>query len=119
MRFTTAKNTRDAMLKSGENWILPLMNFVDDFRRARDPELIRESFDPKDEHMDSILASTIESLCHETEIETPAWVLDISSCTEPWFVSGIENLKAICIAESPPYFRRRKIFVLENFLHRV
>ena len=59
MRFTTAKITRDAMLKSGENWVVPLMDFVDDFRRARDPELIREPFNPEDERMDSILASTI------------------------------------------------------------
>jgi hypothetical protein len=38
---------------------------------------------------------------------------------EPWFVTGIENLKAMAIVESPVFFRRRLIFVLENFLSRV
>lgn len=37
----------------------------------------------------------------------------------PWFVAGMENLKAIALAESPLRFRLRKIFVLENFLSRV
>ena len=36
----------------------------------------------------------------------------------PWFVSGMENLKAIALAESPLRFRIRKIFVLSNFLSR-
>lgn len=37
----------------------------------------------------------------------------------PWFVSGMENLKAIASAESPLSFRWRKIFVMEIFLSRV
>jgi hypothetical protein len=38
---------------------------------------------------------------------------------DPWFVSGMESLKAIALVESPLPFRLRKIFVLENFLSRV
>jgi hypothetical protein len=52
------------------------------------------------------------------EIEFPNWIWNIPSCKEPWFVSGYENLKAISLVESPAFFRRRKIFVLENFLYR-
>jgi hypothetical protein len=52
-------------------------------------------------------------------MDNPQWTWDIPSCKEPWFVSGVENLKAIALAESPVFFRRRKIFVLENFLQRV
>ncbi|NCO37375.1 MAG: hypothetical protein COZ06_23865 [Armatimonadetes bacterium CG_4_10_14_3_um_filter_66_18] len=37
---------------------------------------------------------------------------------EPWFVSGIENLKATALVESPTHFRKRRIFVLGNFLER-
>jgi hypothetical protein len=106
------------MLEEGENWIIPLMDFVDEMRRSRNPELIREPFVCDHERMDSILASTIEYLCHELGMEVPDWVWDVPICRHPWFVSGVENLKAISIVESPSFFRRRKIFVLENFLSR-
>jgi hypothetical protein len=43
----------------------------------------------------------------------------VPACRKPWFVAGMENLKAIAVAESPLRFRIRKIFVLENFLSRV
>lgn len=37
---------------------------------------------------------------------------------EPWFVAGVENLKATALVESPLPFRRNNIFVLGNFLSR-
>jgi hypothetical protein len=107
------------MIEAGENWIISLMDFVDELRRSRNPELIRTPFLCDNERIDSILASTVEALCHELGIDVPDWVWDVPGCRHPWFVSGIENLKAIAIAESPAFFRRRKIFVLENFLSRV
>ena len=69
--------------------------------------------------MDALLASTAESLCDESGIEPPDWIAGIPACSHPFFVSGIENLKAIAIVESPLRFRIRKIFVMENFLSRV
>ena len=80
--------------------------------------MVEKPFSLSDEDIDSLLASTVEYLCDELGIETPDWVWDVPPCKEPWFVSGYENLKAIAIAESPVFFRRRKIFVLENFLSR-
>jgi hypothetical protein len=118
MKYRTIQETKRAMLENGENWRVPFMDFVDDFRRARGCGLIEQPLDLNNEKFDSLLASTIEYLCDEMGIEIPAWVWDVPSCREPWFVSGYENLKAISIAESPAYFRRRKIFVLENFLSR-
>lgn len=94
------------------------MEFVDDFRKSKDIRLIEQPFQCEHERFDALLASTIESLCAELGIETPNWVWEVPSCKYPWFVSGIESLKAITIVESPVYFRRRKIFVLENFLER-
>jgi len=119
MKYKTVEETKREMVKAGENWIIPLMDFVDEMRRSRDSELIGTPFMCDNERIDSILASTIEFLCHELEMEVPDWVWDVPGCRHPWFVSGIENLKAISIAESPAFFRRRKIFVLENFLSRV
>jgi hypothetical protein len=36
----------------------------------------------------------------------------------PWFVAGVENLKATALVESPLPFRRNNVFVLGNFLSR-
>ncbi len=118
MKYRTIQETKTAMLKSGNNWRIPFMEFVDDFRRIRDPGFVEKPFDLNNERFDPLLASTIEYLCDEMGIKTPDWIWDVPSCKEPWFVSGYENLKAISIAESPAFFRRRKIFVLENFLSR-
>ncbi len=95
------------------------MDFVDDFRYYKVPSMISESYKLTDNKLDGLIASTIEYLCDELHIKVPEWVLKVPPLKEPWFVSGIENLKAITIVESPVYFRRRKIFVLENFLSRV
>lgn len=119
MKCRTIQETKTAMLKSGENWRIPFMEFVDDFRRTRDYVFIEQSFDlHNNDKFDSLLASTVEYICDEIKIETPGWIWSVPPCKEPWFVSGYENLKAISIAESPVFFRRRKIFVLENFLYR-
>lgn len=114
----TIQETMLAMSQNGDNWRIPFMEFVDDFRRTRDIRLIEGPFDSNDHQFESLLASTTEYLCDEMGIETPDWVWNVPACKEPWFVSGYENLKAISIAESPVFFRRRKIFVLENFLSR-
>jgi hypothetical protein len=100
-------------------WLIPFMEFVDSFRKHKDITSLSVPFNKKNDRFDAIVASMVEYLCAELELEPPQWIVDIPGCKEPWFVSGIENLKAIALAESPIYFRRRKIFVLENFLDRV
>jgi hypothetical protein len=95
------------------------MDFVDDFRYTKNPSLIAEPIQPADQPIDALLASTAEYLCDEMGLEVPAWLADVPACRTPWFVSGMENLKAIALVESPLRFRIRKIFVLQNFLSRV
>lgn len=102
-----------------KNWLIFLMDFVDDFRYTQNPAAIAEPLQPADSQLDALLASTAEYLCDELGVEAPAWLAEVPACQTPWFVSGIENLKAIALAESPLRFRIRKIFVLENFLSRV
>lgn len=102
-----------------EWWRIPLMDFVDDFRRHKDPEAVRERFEQSDEKMDAVLASVAESICDELKLTVPRWLNEVPACKEPYFVSGLENLKATAIVESPLRFRIRKVFVLENFLTRV
>ncbi len=113
------KKVRSAMIADPDNWEIPFFNFVDDFRRIKDLSMVVEPLEPGHPRFDALLSSTIEYLCDECRLETPDWVWETPSLKEPWFVSGIENLKALTIVESPVFFRRRNIFVLENFLSRV
>ena len=102
-------------------WKIPLMDFVDDFRYYRDPQMIAEPFalgDERDERVNALLAATAEQLCAELKLAVPLWIRAVPAVREPWFVSGMESLKAIALVESPLPFRLRKLFVLENFLAR-
>ena len=114
----SAKELKEKISADPENWIIYLMDFVDDYRYYREQTALEEAFALGDERIDGIIASTIESLCCECEQSIPNWVSRVPACGKPWFVAGIENLKAIAIAQSPLHFRKRKIFVLENFLSR-
>jgi len=54
----------------------------------------------------------------ELGVESPPWAMRSYYLPEPWFVSEVESLKAMAIQESPLFFRRNNIFVLDNFLSR-
>jgi hypothetical protein len=115
----TLKETKQKMLADSRWWKLYFYDFVDEFRRSRDLLVIAEPFELSDEKMDALLASTIEKLCDELSLEIPVWIKQIPPCKEPYFVSGLENLKAVSIVQSPLKFKRRNVFVTENFLFRV
>ncbi len=114
----TLRDTKELVDADPENWALYLMNFVDDFRRSRDSRVLEEPFAPGNDRSAALLASTAESLCDEMYLDAPEWLSRVPAAVEPYFVSGLENLKAISLVESPIRFRLRKIFVLENFLTR-
>jgi hypothetical protein len=115
----TLRELKEQILANPQWWLIHFMDFVDDFRRYKDPQAIAEPFELSDQKTDALLASMAESLCDEMGIEPPEWLARVPACQEPYFVSGLENLKAFSIVESPLRFRIRKIFVLENFLSRV
>lgn len=102
-----------------DNWRIFLMDFVDDFRHTKNPAAIADPIRPTSQPIDAMLASVAEYLCDELGVNSPEWLATVPACATPWFVSGIENLKAIALVESPLRFRIRKIFVLDNFLSRV
>ena len=103
----------------GDGWMLPFFNFVDAFQKKKDMNLVS---DPPDKGLrDSyaaLLASTVECLCHQAGCVVPGWTIGVSKLKVPWFVSGIDNLKASALVESPVWYRQRNIFVLANFLER-
>ena len=117
--MATLKQVKQQIAADPKNWFIYLMDFVDDFRRRRDRRMIEEPFEMDDERFDALLAATAEQLCGELKIEPPEWILAVPAVRRAWFVSGMESLKAIALVESPLPFRRRKVFVLENFLSRV
>jgi hypothetical protein len=117
--MTTLRNVREQISSDAQNWPLYLMDFVDEFRRTKNPDMVEAPFDLAGDRNDALLASTAEALCDELGIDPPKWLDQVPACREPYFVSGIENLKAISIVESPARFRIRKIFVMDNFLRRV
>lgn len=110
----------ERILEEGEDsWKIWLFNFVDAFRQNK--ELSYVNTPPTQGlslRIDALLSSTVETLCEELAIAIPAWCSSVPMIANPWFVSGIENLKAASIVESPIHFRKRNIFVLENFLSR-
>ena len=115
----TAAETKRQFEVDPQWWKIPLLDFVDDFRRRGDPAAIAEPFHLSDEKKDAVLAGVIETLCDEMNIEIPSWLDKVPACSDPYFVSEMENLKATTLVESPVRFRIRKVFVLENFLSRV
>lgn len=115
----TVAETKIKVKEDPKWWKIPLMDFVDDFRRNQNLTAIQTPFAMDDERFDALFASVIESLCDEMKIPIPGWLDAVPACRDPYFVSGIENLKAAAIVESPVRFRIRKVFVMENFLSRV
>lgn len=114
----TLKETQAEMLNNPAQWRIPLMDFVDDFRQEHNILALHEPFSPGDPALDTLLASTAESLCREMKITPPAWLKSVPASPKAWFVSEFDSLRAIALTESPLDFRVRKIFVLENFLSR-
>lgn len=115
----TAVETKLRIIDDRRWWKIPLMDFVDDFRRNKDSAAIERPFILDDELIDAVLAGVIEYLCDELAIMVPEWLNEVPSCSKPYFVAEMDNLKATAIVESPLRFRMRKVFVMENFLFRV
>lgn len=108
------------MLVDGfDSWTIHLFDSVDAFRRGSDASLIQASpLEELHQRLRALIASTVETLCIESSLPAPGWCRGVEALDSPWFVAGIENLKASALVESPVRFRQRNIFVLSNFLER-
>lgn len=107
------------VLDGFDSWKTHLFDFVDALRSSQDDALVREGpVTELDIRLQALCASATEALCCELSLTPPAWRAGIPPLTAPWFVAGIENLKAMALVESPAWFRARGIFVLDNFLSR-
>jgi DNA-binding phage protein len=107
------------LVAQGGDWKIHFFNFVDAFRRTKSKKLIEKPpVKALGARERSLIASITHQLCLEMSIEVPKWVMATRPLKDPWFVSGMENLKAMAVAESPITFKRNNVFVLENFLAR-
>ena len=83
------------------SWKLWLFEFVDTFRRSPRIDIVVVPPSPEtNARIHALLASTVETLCAELGMPSPWWCGGVGVLLEPWFVAGIENLKAIALAES-------------------
>ncbi len=107
------------LLDGFDSWKTHLFDFVDAFRSTRNRDLVKKA--PVMElhvRLRALCASATEALCNEMNLVPPSWCAGVPALDTPWFVAGIENLKAMALVESPAWFRARGIFVLNNFLSR-
>lgn len=115
----TIKETKEKISADKKWWKVYFYDFVDDFRYHRNLAAVSEPFIFENDKFDALLASTIETLCEEFNLQIPQWTKKVPACDAPFFVAGFESLKATAIVESPLHFRIRKVFVTNSFLHRV
>jgi len=100
-------------------WKLWLFELVDAFRRSPEEDLVASPpVRATTDRIRALLASTVEALCQECGLAPPWWCDGVGPLPSPWFVAGVESLKATALIESPAQFRRRNGFVLANFLAR-
>ena len=102
-----------------------LRDFLDEFKRLRDPVMVRD--EPISmigrvdlgEVADAYFAAVAVSLAREVEAVPPLWSLaDARKLRKPWFAEPGPHIRATLIAESPGPFRERNLFVSRNALSR-
>lgn len=101
------------------SWKVHLFDSVDTFQRHPAVSLIASPPAPGLElRLQALVAGIVDTLADGAAIDRPWWTEAVGPLERPWFVSGMENLKATALAESPLHFRKRGVFVLGNFLER-
>lgn len=97
----------------------PFFDAVDEARRNRSFDALYALYTSSQSTRDRALLNSTACVLAAEFGETPAeWAMDPLELPKPWFVAGVESLKAMALVESPLPFRRNNIFVLRNFLSR-
>ncbi len=102
------------------DWV-KFMDAIDSCRRERSVDPLHRLFvRSRSIRERSLINASSRYLCSELHLSLlPEWSKLSLWLKSPWFVSGMENLKATALLESPAEFRANNIFVLGNFLSRV
>ena len=80
---------------------------------SRRPELTGDS------RVDALVAALGEYVCLQRNITTPTWMHEPRICNPFWFVAGLAAFEPLALAESPPSFASRGIFVTRADLIRI
>ena len=100
------------------DWV-SFFDAVDEVRRSRSFVALKRLYSRSRRTRErALLNSTACALAAELGDAPPWWAMRPLLLPEPWFVAGVENLKASALVESPLPFRRNNVFVLANFLSR-
>jgi uncharacterized protein (DUF1778 family) len=63
------------------------------------------------EFQQNYVAAMVEQICATRGVPAPAWTRDVAPLRQPFFASGLASLRLHLLANSPPPFRRRNLFV--------
>ena len=98
-----------------------LSNFLDDFKRDPNPNVLQVPPPHIEEKIDCFIAATVEQLAITNELEIPKWVYHKRYfLKEPFFPSGLKgDYRFFALRDSPLAFSARHIFVTGNVLDRV
>jgi hypothetical protein len=116
--LTTARAATERVV-AGENWQIAYFDFVDSFLFAKNHLLVSQRpIDGLDLRSLSLICSIVMQLCEDHKVEAPEWAKLSLELDEPWFISKFKSLRAICLVQSPLFFKRNNIFVGDDFLKR-
>lgn len=65
-----------------------------------------------DERYDALIAAVVEDCCVNRAVATPPWVYEPQRSVQPWYVAGLNSLRADADRETPPVFRRHGVMIL-------
>jgi len=116
-RVTVREATQRVIAR--EDWQIAYFDFVDSFLATRSELLItHQPADGLDIKSLALICSIVMQLCEENQVTPPEWARLSIELEEPWFISKFKSMRAICLVESPVYFKRNNIFVGADFLVR-
>lgn len=65
------------------------------------------------------VAAMVELAAHQKQQSSPQWTRDVPPLSEPYFGAPLKGLRLYLLANSPPPFRRRNIFIDASVGERV
>lgn len=74
---------------------------------------------PPQQELANYLAAMVEYAAGRIAVALPAWLRDVTPLSNPWFGSDLASLRLHLLAQSPPPFRRRNIYVDASLGDRV
>lgn len=116
--LTSAREATERVV-AGENWQIAYFDFLDSFLSTKNFLLISQKpVDGLDIKSLALICSMVMQLCEDHHVQFPDWAKLSLELEEPWFISKFKNLRAICLVQSPLFFKRNNIFVGQDFLQR-